>query len=63
MSSRIADGAPLWSERYDRDLTDVFAVQDEIANAILEQLKTHLLDEAFSPPPNPSILVDDADKG
>jgi TolB-like protein len=26
----VADGYQLWSERYDRELTDVFAVQDEI---------------------------------
>jgi serine/threonine-protein kinase len=30
----VADGYHLWSERYDRELTDVFAIQDEIANAI-----------------------------
>ena len=29
-----ADGSNLWSQRYDRELSDVFAVQDEIANAI-----------------------------
>ncbi len=29
-----ADGSHLWSERYDRDLTDIFAVQDEISAAI-----------------------------
>ena len=34
-----ADGAHLWSERYDREFTDVFAVQDEIAEAIAAQLK------------------------
>ena len=28
------DGYHLWSERYDRELTDVFAIQDEIAQAI-----------------------------
>jgi serine/threonine protein kinase len=33
------DGYHLWSERYDRDLTDVFAVQDEIAAAIAEKLE------------------------
>jgi TolB-like protein/Flp pilus assembly protein TadD len=37
------DGFHLWSETYDRVLTDVFAVQDEIANAILEQMKSNLL--------------------
>ncbi len=37
-----ADGYHLWSERYDRELTDVFAVQDEIAAAIAEALHVKL---------------------
>jgi len=37
-----ADGARLWSERYDRDLTDIFAMQDEIGEAISEALKVRL---------------------
>ncbi|MBZ5635857.1 MAG: hypothetical protein LAO55_22225 [Acidobacteriia bacterium] len=37
-----ADGYHLWSERYDRELTDVFAVQDEIAAAIAAALKLKL---------------------
>ncbi|MFI5309857.1 MAG: protein kinase [Gemmatimonadales bacterium] len=36
---KAADGYHLWSERYDRELTDVFAIQDEIANAIAGRLK------------------------
>jgi len=40
---QVNDGFHLWSETYDRELTDVFAIQDEIANAILEQLKAHLV--------------------
>ena len=32
----------LWSESYDRDLTDIFAIQEEIANAIVSALKTEL---------------------
>ena len=35
----VADGYQLWSERYDRELEDVFAVQDEIASAIAERLQ------------------------
>jgi serine/threonine-protein kinase len=35
-------GSHLWSERYDRDITDVFAVQDEIGQAISEALKVRL---------------------
>ena len=37
------DGYHLWSERYDRELTDVFAIQDEIAQAIAGALKTTLV--------------------
>jgi TolB-like protein len=37
-----ADGYHLWSETYDRELEDVFAVQDEIARAIVEALKVQL---------------------
>jgi TolB-like protein/Tfp pilus assembly protein PilF/predicted Ser/Thr protein kinase len=38
-------GGHLWSERYDRDLTDVFAIQDEISEAIAKKLKAHLSGE------------------
>jgi adenylate cyclase len=38
----IADGSHLWSERYDRDMTDVFAVQDEISAAIVDALRLKL---------------------
>src|SRR5262245_13552050 len=37
-----ADGYHLWSERYDRELADVFAVQDEIAAAIAKALQVKL---------------------
>jgi eukaryotic-like serine/threonine-protein kinase len=37
-----ADGSHLWSERYDRELSDVFAVQDEISIAIADALRTRL---------------------
>jgi serine/threonine protein kinase/tetratricopeptide (TPR) repeat protein len=39
----VADGYHLWSERFDRRLEDVFAIQDEIALAIVENLKVKLL--------------------
>lgn len=42
---QVEDGFHLWSDTYDRELTDVFAIQDEIANEILNQLKARLLDE------------------
>jgi TolB-like protein len=37
-----ADGTHLWSERYDREMIDVFAIQDEIAAAITEALQIKL---------------------
>jgi TolB-like protein/class 3 adenylate cyclase/Tfp pilus assembly protein PilF len=39
----VEDGYHLWSERYDRELNDIFAIQDEIALAITEKLKVSLL--------------------
>ena len=38
----IADGYYLWSERYERELKDVFAIQDEIAQNIVQALKVKL---------------------
>jgi adenylate cyclase len=38
-------GGHLWADRFDRDLTDIFAIQDEITHAIVEQLKVKLLPE------------------
>jgi TolB-like protein/Flp pilus assembly protein TadD len=38
----IADGYHLWSEKYDRELKDVFAIQDEISSAIVEALRLKL---------------------
>jgi TolB-like protein len=40
--SDVAHGYQLWSERYDRQLKDVFDVQDEIARAVAERLKVTL---------------------
>jgi TolB-like protein/tetratricopeptide (TPR) repeat protein len=46
---RAADGRSLWSETYDRELKDVFAVQAEIARAVVEQMKLKLLGERILP--------------
>jgi TolB-like protein/tetratricopeptide (TPR) repeat protein len=40
---RTSDSSHLWSETYDRELTDIFAVQDEISQAVVGQLKVKLL--------------------
>jgi len=39
----VEDGFHLWSEKYDRNMDDIFAIQDDIALAITEQLKITLL--------------------
>lgn len=39
----VADGYHLWSQRYDRELEDVFAIQDEITESIVRTLKPTLL--------------------
>jgi adenylate cyclase len=46
ITAQLIDGATgdhVWAERYDRDLTDIFAIQDEISKAIVEALKVKLL--------------------
>jgi TolB-like protein/Tfp pilus assembly protein PilF len=40
---KVADGFHLWSETYDRQLEDIFAVQDEIARSVASALKVTLL--------------------
>jgi serine/threonine protein kinase len=44
-----ADGYHLWSERYDREMEDVFAIQDEIAATIVQTLKIRLVGEGAIP--------------
>jgi adenylate cyclase len=46
ITAQLIDGAAgdhVWAERYDRDLTDIFAIQDEISSAIVAALKLKLL--------------------
>ena len=46
INSQLIDGVSgghVWADRYDRDLTDIFAIQDEITAAIVEQLRVRLL--------------------
>ena len=48
ITAQLIDGATgdhVWAERYDRDLTDIFAIQDEISKAIVAALKLKLLPE------------------
>ncbi len=41
---RAADGSHLWSETYDRDLEDIFKLQDDIAGAVVQELKLKLFE-------------------
>jgi TolB-like protein/Tfp pilus assembly protein PilF len=41
----VADGFPVWSEKYERDEADIFVLQDEISLAIVDKLKVKLLGE------------------
>jgi adenylate cyclase len=48
ITAQLIDGATgnhLWAERYDRDLDDIFALQDEISEAIVKALKLRLMPE------------------
>lgn len=42
---KVEDGFHLWSQKYDREMDDIFAIQDEIALAITEQLKVIMLEK------------------
>jgi TolB-like protein len=42
---KVTDGYQLWSETYDRTLEDIFAVQDDIAQSVVKELRTTLLDQ------------------
>jgi len=45
----VEDGFHLWSERFDRELEDVFAIQDDIAQSIVKTLKVEVLGEREVP--------------
>jgi serine/threonine-protein kinase len=46
--TKAADGFHMWSERYDREMEDVFAIQDDITLAIVNKLKVTLLGEDWA---------------
>lgn len=53
---RAVDGVDLWSESYERQLTDVFKVQQEIATAVAKELQAKLL-----PAPSPASTAQNMD--
>ena len=48
---RTSDSTQLWSEHYDRELGDIFEIQEDIARAIVDRVRTKLLD----PQPGPVV--------
>ena len=54
----VASGYQLWSERFDREAADVFAVQDEIAAGVVDAVKAHLSpgEHAIPARPQPTNL-------
>ena len=52
------DGYHLWSERYDRTLDDVFAVQDDIAQAVVEKLRVKLFRDPSEPLVRPQVNLE-----
>jgi serine/threonine protein kinase len=45
----VEEDFPIWSDRYDRELEDVFAIQDDIAQSIVKTLKIEVLGEKEAP--------------
>ncbi len=45
----VEEDFPIWSDRYDRELEDVFAIQDDIAKSIVNALKIEVLGEGEAP--------------
>src|SRR6266542_3135166 len=56
----VASGYQVWSERYDREANDVFAVQDEIAAGVVEAVKARLAPGALAIEPRPQVKNLDA---
>jgi TolB-like protein/cytochrome c-type biogenesis protein CcmH/NrfG len=55
---KVSDGYHFWSESYDRLMDDIFAVQDDIAKAVVEELRTRLLGEEPGSVASQEIMVE-----
>lgn len=55
--TKASDGFQLWSDEYNSELKDIFAVQDEIARAVTGALQIKLLGASASPVPTPSQVT------
>jgi len=55
---KASDGFQLWSETYDRTLDDIFAVQDDIAQSVVTELRVTFLGEAADPEASRKAMAD-----
>lgn len=55
---QVANGYQLWSERYDRQLDDVFAIQEDIATQIVQKLEVALTASAIGAVARPAATID-----
>ncbi len=65
MNARLVDratGAQLWAERYEREISDIFLVQDEIVRSIVSLLVVHMtkaeIEQAANRPPSDRAAYD-----
>ncbi len=54
----VASDSHLWSETYDRQLDDIFAVQDDIAQSVVKELRATLMGETAGAAAAPSVAAD-----
>ncbi len=47
--SRVGDGTSLWSKRYDRELRDIFELQEDVAHQVINALKIELVGDQSAP--------------
>ena len=55
---KVSDGYHLWSETYDRTLDDIFAVQDDIAQAVVKELRSTLIGDVATVASNKTIIAE-----
>ncbi len=58
-----SDGYPLWSETYDREMGDIFAIQDAIAESVVHELRRALLGEGPGIPARDALVREVRDAG
>ena len=54
----VATDSHLWSDTYDREVDDIFAVQDDIARAVVRELRSTLLGESRGDPANAAVRAE-----